>query len=384
MNDSFVKPLVGWYLLNRRVLPWRQSPDPYRVWVSEIMLQQTRIEAVISYYKRFMEALPDIEALAECEEDKLLKLWEGLGYYNRARNLKRAAEIITRDYGGRFPEDPEAVKSLPGIGSYTAGAVCSIAFGLPLPAVDGNVMRVWARLTGYGDNVLDPGVRRRAEEDVTEILVKRCGAEGDVHPGDFNQALMELGETVCLPAGAPGCGTCPVREMCAACSSGLTDRIPRREKKQKRRAQKKTVLIVLDGAGVAVRKREEGGLLAGLYEFPNVEGHISGKEAVAFAAREGYDTLYVQSLKAAKHAFSHIEWDMIAYELRVKPQAGAGNDWIFAAAETLRRELPVASAFSAYTAHVLPILEKRGEKIDENTDDCDSMLQLVGVHEEGN
>ena len=198
MLEKIVKPLLAWYDKGRRILPWRESPTPYHVWVSEIMLQQTRVEAVKPYYDRFMQELPDIEALAKVDEEKLLKLWEGLGYYNRARNLKKSAEKIVIDYEGQMPDSYEELVKLTGIGSYTAGAIASIAFGKPYPAVDGNVLRILARLRLDERDILDAGVKRAVETELLQVIPKD-------RPGDFNQALMELGAVVCVPNGMPKC-----------------------------------------------------------------------------------------------------------------------------------------------------------------------------------
>ena len=241
-------PLLQWYRANRRILPWREDPRPYRVWVSEIMLQQTRVEAVLPYYERFLRELPDIPALAAAPEEQLLKLWEGLGYYSRVRNLQKAARVVCEQYGGKLPGDYEAVKALPGIGEYTAGAICSIAFGLPTPAVDGNVLRVVCRITGDETPVDSPALKRRCREELAPLYPEGAA-------GDFTQALMELGAMVCLPGGAPRCGECPAREFCAACASGDPERLPVKPPKKPRRIEQRRVWVVLSPAGVLLHRR---------------------------------------------------------------------------------------------------------------------------------
>ena len=381
MTDDFVKPLALWYNTRKRDLPWRRTREPYAIWVSEIMLQQTRVEAVIGYYERFLRELPTIRDLAAADEERLLKLWEGLGYYSRVRNMKRAAEVLTEQYGGVFPRDETAIRALPGIGSYTAGAVASIAFGLPAPAVDGNVLRVCARLTGLAENILKPSVKKRIEDELREILVScpevKSGSDdtdgmddkddkGDadgIRPGDFNQALIELGALVCQPNGAPKCGDCPLRPFCRACREGSWDRIPVREKNTKRRIEKLTVLIVRDGEKTAVRRRPDAGLLAGLYEFPTVPGHVTQSEAAACVEAAGCEALRVRPLGGAKHIFSHVEWQMIGYEvLTAMGSSGGADSWIFAGSEELRTEKAIASAYAAYAERIdLHLGKKRGK-----------------------
>ena len=271
--------LLPWYRENRRALPWRETNDPYRIWVSEIMLQQTRVEAVKGYYARFLQALPDIESLAGCDDEKLHKLWEGLGYYSRVRNLKKAAGVILAQHGGVFPADYDAVRALPGIGDYTAGAVCSIAFSLPTPAVDGNVLRVLSRLRCDAEPIDLPAVKKRVNRELAEIYPNDC-------PGEFTQALMELGATVCVPNGEPRCGNCPCREFCGGQGSWqeLPVKLPKRAKKQENR----TVFVLRCGDRYAICKRPARGLLAGLWQFPNESGHLEAAKAVIFLRRRPF------------------------------------------------------------------------------------------------
>ena len=256
--------LLTWYDKSRRSLPWREEPTPYRVWVSEIMLQQTRVEAVKPYFARFMERLPDIEALAEVDDDELLKLCEGLGYYSRSRIFKSVVQQIVTEYGGEMPSDYRELLKLKGIGSYTAGAVSSIAFKQPNPAVDGNVLRVIARLLEDDSDISDQSVKKRVEDDLRPVMPKD-------RPGDFNQALMELGATVCLPNGAPKCSNCPWQEFCLVGLHGTWQQYPQKAEKKARTSEDKTILVIRTSRQVVLRKRPKKGLLAGLYEFPAMD-----------------------------------------------------------------------------------------------------------------
>jgi len=263
--EQLTIPLLEWYRDNARRLPWREDPTPYHVWVSEIMLQQTRVAAVLGYYARFLEELPDVAALAAVEEERLLKLWQGLGYYNRARNLQAAARQIMEKHGGVFPADYAAVRALKGVGDYTAGAICSIAFGLPVPAVDGNVLRVVARICGDDGDITTPAMKKRVSAALEEIIPLQAA-------GEFTQAMMELGATVCLPNGAPLCAQCPAREFCVARREERTAQLPVKAPKKARRTEERTVWLIFHRGKVALRRRPEKGLLAGLWEFPNEVG----------------------------------------------------------------------------------------------------------------
>ncbi len=311
-TEEIIPYLLHWYDYNRRILPWREEPTPYHVWVSEIMLQQTRVEAVRGYYDRFLASLPDVKALAEAEEEVLLKLWEGLGYYNRVRNMQKAAQIVVEQYDGEIPADYEAIRSLPGIGEYTAGAISSIAFGLPYPAVDGNVLRVLSRITGSEEDIAKEKTKQAVREDLLRIM--------PVRSGDFNQSLMELGATVCLPNGKPLCDSCPVMHLCQAFHEGRETELPVKSGKKERRIEKRTVYLIFCEEKILLHRREKKGLLAGLWEFPNAlrEGKKGGvtvsetealRKALASAVPEG-TTLTISKGKKAKHIFSHIEWHM--------------------------------------------------------------------------
>ena len=311
MLEQIVEPLLGWFGEHARILPWREQPQPYRVWVSEIMLQQTRVEAVKPFFERFTQALPDVRSLAECPEDKLLKLWEGLGYYNRVRNMQKAAQNMVEFYDGEMPADYEKLLGLPGIGPYTAGAVASIAFEIPVPAVDGNVLRVITRITQNDGDILKQSVKRQVEEELLAVMPKgRSGA--------FNQALMELGATVCVPNGAPKCDECPLSGLCLAHQNGKEMDYPKKAQKKPRKIEKKTVLVIRDGSRAAIRKRPAKGLLAGLYELPNLSGWLSQDEVLDWMKQEGLSPIRIRRLSDAKHIFSHIEWHMTGYVVLVE------------------------------------------------------------------
>lgn len=338
--SDIIEPLLGWYAENARDLPWRREVSPYRVWVSEIMLQQTRVEAVKGYFTRFMAELPDIVSLAAAEEQQLLKLWEGLGYYNRVRNLQKAARQIVDEGGGELPPSYDALLKLPGIGSYTAGAVASIAFGLPEPAVDGNVLRVLSRLTASYDDITDPRVKSSVEARLREIMPQgRAGA--------FNQALMELGATVCIPNGPPMCTHCPVHKLCEGRAQGVMIDLPVKTAKKPRRIENRTILVIVRDGKVAIRKRRDKGLLAGLWEFPSLDGFANREQAVEAIRKWGLEPLRVEALIEAKHIFTHIEWHMTGWRVTVEEDC-ATEHLTWATPAQLRGEYPLPSAFRTY------------------------------------
>ncbi len=341
-----VEPLVHWFRENKRDLPWRHHVNAYRVWVSEIMLQQTRVEAVKPFYHRFMKELPTIEALAEAGEDQLLKLWEGLGYYNRIRNMQIAARQIVEDYSGEFPHEYEQILSLKGIGSYTAGAIASFAFEIPKPAVDGNVLRVVSRILASREDIMKASVRKQMEENIEKVIPRDC-------PSDFNQGLIELGAIVCVPNGEPKCDICPLASLCRARKLGCQSELPVKKKAKDRKIEQKTILVFQDGETVAIHKRGKKGLLAGMYEFPNVEGHLSMEEVVEYCKSIGLTPVFVKELPAAKHIFSHIEWHMKGFAVRVDELEKQGpKDFIFAYPEEIQAKYSIPAAFEAYTKYV--------------------------------
>lgn len=342
---NIVKPLVNWYRENKRDLPWRHNPDAYRVWISEIMLQQTRVEAVKGYYDRFLKALPTVKDLAEAEEDKLLKLWEGLGYYNRVRNMQKAAQQIMVDHAGRFPDTYEEILQLKGIGNYTAGAISAFAYGIPKPAVDGNVLRVISRITGSYEDIMKQSVRKKIESALEQVIPTDAAS-------DFNQGLIELGAIVCVPNGGPKCEQCPVKEYCIAHAENLTAEIPVKKKAKARKIEERTVLIFKDGKQIAIRKRPAKGLLAGLYEFPNVEGKLSMDEVTEYSKKIGLMPVRVQKLPEAKHIFSHIEWHMTGYEVTVDELEKTNEKgFLFIHPEQIKKEYSIPSAFEKYTEY---------------------------------
>jgi len=336
---AMTPPLLAWYGGHARILPWRERPEPYRVWVSEIMLQQTRVEAVKPYFNRFMEELPDINALAQAGEERLLKLWEGLGYYNRARNLKRAAQMVENDYGGRLPDSFEELKKLPGIGSYTAGAIASIAYNIPVPAVDGNVLRVISRVLASREDIRKQAVKRRMEAYLKEAMPKdRASA--------FNQGLIEAGAMVCVPNGEPKCGECPLSSLCLARKRGLLDAIPYKAPKKPRRVEERTVFLMETKGMVAIEKRPDKGLLASLYQFPNVQGRLGKEEAGKLLKSMGAIVERIEPAGEAKHVFSHVEWHMTGYRILLKN--ALDGQYLFVHKQEIREKYPIPNAFSMY------------------------------------
>ena len=314
------------------------------------MLQQTRVEAVKPYFERFMKELPDVQALARCPEDKLLKLWEGLGYYSRARNLQKAARQICTEYGGELPADAEELQKLCGIGAYTAGAISSIAFDRPAPAVDGNVMRVWARLCADERDVLLPAVQKEAREDVAAIIPAD-------HAGEFTQALIELGATVCVPAGEAKCDICPLQAFCKALEQGKADALPNRSKAKPRKIVDMTVLVLYDGQRVVLRKRPDQGLLAGLYEFYHTENVLDAKQVAQHASDMGFEVTEVGEPFTAKHIFTHLEWHMTGYAVRVKDATAAPDGLCTATKDELGSTYPIPGAHRACREHAKRLFE---------------------------
>ncbi|MDR1465637.1 MAG: A/G-specific adenine glycosylase [Oscillospiraceae bacterium] len=338
INFQTMDRLLTWYDQNRRDLPWRGTPNAYHTWISEIMLQQTRVEAVLGYYTRFLAALPDVAALAEADEGRLLKLWEGLGYYSRARNLQKAARLVMERCGGALPRDPETLLTLPGVGAYTAGAIASIAYGLAVPAVDGNVLRILARLEARQEDITTDGAKRSAAARLQPLLPP-------LRPGDANQALMDLGAMVCLPNGTPLCDRCPLAEECLAFQQGRTAELPVRTAKKPRRTEQRTVLILRWGERLALRRRESKRLLAGLWELPNSLGDLGALALELGIAQK--TVLTTESLGDGKHIFTHLEWHMSAWRLRLSaPPPGEGLTWV---TETeLREHYALPSAFKPF------------------------------------
>lgn len=345
-----VTPLLAWYRGTARVLPWRSDPKPYHVWLSEIMLQQTRVEAVKGYYNRFLQKLPTIAALAEADEEVLLKLWEGLGYYNRVRNLQKAAQVVVKEYGGELPADYEALLKLPGIGRYTAGAISSIAFGLPCPAVDGNVLRVIARVTASEENTSKEPVKRNFESALAASMPQNDASA-------FNQALMELGATVCLPNGAPRCEVCPLSHICKAHQLGNELAFPLKDQKPARRIEQRTVFVVLSENRVGIQKRPPKGLLRGLWEFPSAEGKLDRDAAICYLKTIGLTAHNLVPLGDAKHIFTHLEWQMTGFAVECTPCSDCALTWV--TLQQLREEYSLPGALKAYTAALGSLLSEK-------------------------
>lgn len=343
LSPKDTEALLVWYRANRRDLPWRQTKDPYRIWLSEIMLQQTRVEAVKPYYARFLDVCPTVQALAELPEERLLKLWEGLGYYSRARNLQKAAKTIVSQYGGQIPGSYEALRKLCGIGDYTAGAIASIAFDIQVPAIDGNVLRVLARFCGSYEDIALPATKT--------LWRDRLAGTVPADAGDFTQALIELGAVVCVPNGEPKCASCPLAARCVATREHLTDELPVRSAKKPRRIEDMTVLVIQDGDRTALHKRPNTGLLAGLFELPNVAGHLDEADIPAYIRSIGFEPLQIKRLDDAKHVFTHIEWHMIGYAVRISPEFDGlhgTSGMLLVRNDDLHASYAIPSAFSAY------------------------------------
>ncbi len=338
---GIVAPLLDWYDKNKRCLPWRADREAYHIWVSEIMLQQTRVEAVIPYYERFMAHLPAVTALASCDDEELFKLWEGLGYYSRARNLKKAAQEICTKYQGIFPSKFEEILGLPGIGAYTAGAISSIAFEEPRAAVDGNVLRVITRLTQDDREITD--AKFRAE--ITEVLERVYPQTGR---GEFTQSLMELGAVVCVPNGKPKCEVCPLASLCGAYQNNTQAQYPVKKKKAPRKIEQKTILIIKYQDKIAIGKRKSKGVLSGMWELPNLDGKLTKEQILQWLSEQKFTVKEIQKMadtgKALKHIFTHIEWHMTCWRIKCESVANE-NGFTWVTAMQLENEIALPTAF---------------------------------------
>lgn len=358
--EQIVEPLLLWYRSNHRSLPWRENPTPYRVWVSEIMLQQTRVETVKPYFERFLLELPTVKDLADCHEERLVKLWEGLGYYSRLRNMQKAAKMVVEQYNGIFPKDYELLKKLPGIGDYTAGAVASIAFDLPVPAVDGNVLRVLTRNLCCNDDISTAQTKEKFRNLLLEI-------EPSPGAGDFNQSLMELGATVCLPNGAPQCLLCPLNHLCLAHINKQETDFPVKAPKKARRCEDRTLFLFFlhlpDGVYTVLHRRSGKGVLSSMWEFPALESSCTHQEALdflqSFTQNWKLEELTLSAAKPSKHVFTHIEWHMQAFTVcgyaasAKEIQNHLEKDFLLIKAEELSLDkkdssIALPSAFKAY------------------------------------
>lgn len=329
--------LLPWYEQHKRDLPWRADHDPYHIWLSEIMLQQTRVEAVRGYYARFLTALPTISHLANCDDETLHKLWEGLGYYSRVRNLKKCAQMIMTQYGGQFPSTPEEIQSLPGIGPYTAGAICSICFDLKTPAVDGNVLRVISRLTADDTPINSPAYQKQVRRRLADIYPQQAG--------DFTQALMELGATVCGPNRKPDCENCPCQTFCLGFRNGNPQHYPVKAPKKARREEEMTVFVLSCNGSYALQKRSKTGLLAGLWQFPNVPNTLSLSQALAHLQSMGIAPKEVKRQLLRSHIFTHVKWDMTAYYIEISEPV---SPFTYLTAEEIDSRIPLPSAFKQF------------------------------------
>ena len=339
--------LLPWYAAYQRALPWREDRDPYHIWVSEIMLQQTRVEAVKGYYSRFLGVFPTIDALANAVDDLLHKLWEGLGYYNRVRNMKKAAQILAETYGGEFPKDYSEILSLPGIGEYTAGAICSIAFDHPTPAVDGNVLRVISRLTNDHTVVDLPAYKKQVRDALVQIYPQKAG--------DFTQALMELGATVCGPNRKPDCANCPCNTFCLALQQGTAERLPVRAPKKGKRPEEMTVFILRCADRYALQKRPDTGLLAGLWQFPYVSGKLETQAALSAVEKMGMKTREITRILEREHIFTHVIWHMRGVYMEV---AETNDRFAWLTAEQIDKEAALPTAFRQFWDAKLTIVEE--------------------------
>ncbi len=332
-NNIFQKDILTWYDNNKRVLPWRNNKNPYYIWVSEIMLQQTRVQTVIPYFERFISELPTIHNLAICDEDKLLKLWEGLGYYNRVRNMQKAAKLVMDQFNGKLPSNQTDLESLPGIGNYTSGAILSIAYNQPFTAVDGNVLRVFARLLEIKENIKDKDIKKVIKNQVEQIIPTS-------RIDDFNQSLMEIGAIICVPNGAPKCVVCPLQQHCKSYQHNTMNEIPIKQKKVKTRVEKRTVFLLQYKDKFAVQKRPNTGLLASMYEFPNKENHIKKDTVLA-----GYPRCDITKLPKSTHQFSHLKWDMVGYKIKVESM---DENYLWRTKKQLEEQYSIPTAFKKY------------------------------------
>lgn len=328
--------LMQWYKTHARDLPWRNTKDPYAIWVSEIMLQQTRVDTVIPYYQRFMEVLPTVAALSEASEEQLFKLWEGLGYYTRVRNMKKAAQVLMESFHGALPADYAELCKLPGIGEYTAGAIASEAFDIPVPAVDGNVLRVLSRILAHEGSITEPKTKRH----FTDLL---RAAYPEKEAGIFTQSLMELGAVVCIPNGSPKCELCPVSSVCRAYQKGEMERYPIKTAIKRRRVQQRTVFLLQSGELLAIQKRTEPGVLSGLWELPGAESALSEEDARSILEKRGVEITEFSKLPSVKHIFTHITWEMTCYRVRC---ANALPDFCWVTEKELEQQYMMPSAYA--------------------------------------
>lgn len=346
-NATTAQPLIAWYNNNRRTLPFREVPSAYHIWISEIMLQQTQMATVLPYYERFIQQLPTINALANCPDDILHKLWEGLGYYSRVRNMKKTAIIVMQQYNGIIPADYNTLLSLPGIGPYTAGAIASIAFNQPYVAVDGNVLRVFSRLLADNRNMKDPKVKKEMSQYVQQMQpVKQAG--------DFNQAVMELGALICTPT-SPKCFTCPLNTICMAFKQGTQTQFPVKEPKKAKPISEVAVFIIHTPQGTLLHKRDDTGLLAGLWEPLTIETEkkMTKKQAETFLSASFPNISLGEPLPNAKHIFTHRIWRLYGWEAQLKQIPNLSKGYIYTNSSQIKKKYSIPSAFKTYMPFLL-------------------------------
>ena len=340
LRQKDIIKLLSWYQENKRMLPWRIDQNPYHVWISEIMLQQTRIEAVKKYYERFMTRIPDIKTLASIDEDELLKLWEGLGYYSRARNLKKAAQLIMEKYDGIFPNTYNEIITLPGIGEYTASAIASICFEEKTSCVDGNVMRVISRICHDKRNIDDAKTKKEFKQELEQIMPKQSG--------DFNEGLMELGETICIPNGIPLCEKCPFQESCLSNQNQDYMNYPIRKDKKDKKELEYTIYILKYKNDYAIQQRKEKGILQNLWQFPNIEGKLTKKSLADFLTGQGFQVDSIQKQKTYTHIFTHQKWNMISYVVELSKKPETKSEYIWETLGTIQKNYAIPSAFQPF------------------------------------
>ncbi|MFA0816647.1 MAG: A/G-specific adenine glycosylase [Anaerofustis sp.] len=351
-------PLLNWYDHNARILSWRSEPTPYRVWVSEIMLQQTRVEAVKPYFERFMQTFPDPAALANADLQTVYKLWEGLGYYSRAKNLHSAAQRVVSDFAGQIPDQYEELIALPGIGEYTAAAIASIAYNKKYAVVDGNVLRVVSRLMASREDISKAKVKKEFRFMLEQVMP-------DTRAGDFNQAMMELGATVCVPNGMPLCEKCPLAELCEAKRRNLIEEIPVKPEKKKRRIEEYTILLFVCDNRTAIAKRLGKGLLEGLWGFPMTEGSLEEKQVGKLLESKQVQFDHITPLQPAKHIFTHVEWHMKGYLIEITKfyDVFDSDSLVWTDAEGLEKTFPIPNAFSVYNKIIKQYLNEQTDNI---------------------
>lgn len=343
--EGFPRELLDFYDEKGRPLPWREEVTPYRTWVSEIMLQQTRATAVIPYFLRFVEELPHVAALAQCDQERLMKLWEGLGYYSRVRNMQKAAIEIMENHGGELPGKKKELIKLSGIGEYTSGAIASIAFGEPVVAVDGNILRIMSRVLAMRGDIKKGEVKKALSGAVEERI-------SPDRPGDFNQAMMDLGATVCIPRGAPLCHACPISHYCEAYIRDEVELYPEFFPKKMRRIENKTVLLISSGEDRGLRRRGPRGVLAGMWEFPTLDGHLGEDHVKEYMEGLGYPVLHIEGGPESRHIFTHIQWEMISYRIRVpgvlRETGEEEAPLIFVSPKEMAEQYALPSAYARY------------------------------------